>query len=243
MKQKKHIEERIELYLKDELTHNEIEELWVDILRQPEFLDDLKINIALKEYYKTQENQHSNAPVKGKHWLMATAAVMLAAVFTFFFLYTSPNIIDPVTHIDLHEIEAPAVMRSDQGAFTNGDSLLHEAFNAAVMDDTNKALSLYNEIINSSELEAYHAKAYLNQGIIYYNQARFEQAASSFQAAVDKTEEGAIEEKSQWYLGNTYVNLNALKDARASISRVYEIDGRYRSEAARMLLSLDSILK
>lgn len=46
------IEQKIEAYLNGELSREEVEELWLDLMGQPEYLEHLKTNLALKKRYK-----------------------------------------------------------------------------------------------------------------------------------------------------------------------------------------------
>ncbi|MEX0686292.1 MAG: tetratricopeptide repeat protein [Balneolales bacterium] len=243
MEQKKHIEERIELYLADRLTLDEIEDLWLDIMKQPEYLDHLKINIALKELYKNEGNKKASSYNYYKPWLFAAAAALLLAfILSFFLSFSSPAILT-LNKIDLVEIESPSMVRSGSEQFSQGDSLLNLAFNSTVIGDTDKALILYNKIIEDPQYNFYYAKAHLNQGIIYFNQERFTEAAQAFKTAIIwSNSDQNIVEKSYWYLGKTYVGLKALPEARESIFRTYQMNGHYRSEAEQMLISLDSIL-
>lgn len=243
MNRQKHIEERIELYLDDNLSKSEIEELWIDILQRPEYLDHLKINLSLRELHKRKKKTFPLV-AQNYHLGILTMAALLLAVFYFTILnsITSPYKA-PLTQIDLHEIQSPDVMRAVDGYLTGIDSLMHEAFNAAVMGENAQALNLYKNILNEASPEN-AVKAHFNTGIILYNEKQFGDAAKSFYAALTLRKNlPRVEEKARWYLGNTYANLDSLINARYTFYRTYQMNGVHKNEAREMLISIEGLLK
>ncbi|MEX0778538.1 MAG: hypothetical protein WD491_07070 [Balneolales bacterium] len=232
MKERKHIEERIELYLDGRLTNQEIEELWIDILSKPKYLDHLKINLSLRELNKNKTRSVSLLDKKYQPWAIAAAAFFILLLIIFFNTGSNSSLAT-VTRIELHELESPNIKRSIQDELTGADSLLNEAFNAAVTGEHEKAISLYSIVLN--DYDSFDFEVYLNQGILQFNADNYKDAKVSFQSAYDYAAEPSDEQKSQWFLGNTYVKLDSLGKSREYITKVSEWNGPFQNDAREML--------
>lgn len=244
MNPQKNIEERIELYLDGKLSKDEIEELWLDILNKPEYFTHLKINLSLRKRYRQKKEHPVVNTTNYQPWLLSVAAVVLF-ILAFNFFYTSiDETIVPLKQISFYELESSKVVRSDNQNLTKTDSLLNEAFNAVVTGEKNKGIDLYTQIYNKNVTASYSAKAHLNIGIIFYNELNFDDAAVSFRSALDAGGKiPRVEEKSHWFLAQTYINMNLLEKARDSARKTLEMNGKFKDEAQIILLSLDSILE
>jgi hypothetical protein len=81
---KKHVrdsalEQGIDAYLKGTLSEKEVKELWVRLLKKPEYISLLKTEIALLRFYRTEQEAVDNKSSCQK-WLTATAAVIILAI-------------------------------------------------------------------------------------------------------------------------------------------------------------------
>ncbi|MEX0929718.1 MAG: hypothetical protein WDZ53_09945 [Balneolales bacterium] len=238
----KHIEELIDLYLHDKLSQDEIEEIWIRILNRPEYLEYLKVNLLLHELYKKKLGTQLPLPARYYRWATAMAAVFMVIFFINYFYpaYEAPPL--TTARIELHELESPFVTRSANQHLVGADSLLHFAFNAAVMGDPYDAIRVYNDLAADQRYDSYAAQAFLNLGILQYNEQCFEDAAQAFLSALAKPAiHPRMKEKLHWYLGHTLINLNAFDSGTASINIVYEMKGTYQSGALHMLRALDSM--
>jgi tetratricopeptide (TPR) repeat protein len=93
-------------------------------------------------------------------------------------------------------------------------------------------LALFSEVISSYDEEPYASKAYLNKGIIQYNNSDYEDAILSFEEAAERAKENRmISEKAFWYLGNAYVNVGKLQKGLVAVGEAYQRDGVFRKPA------------
>src|SRR5699024_6974530 len=106
------------------------------------------------------------------------------------------------------------------------DSLLNLGYKAAVDGELSKAIRFYNTIVTEYPTKPTAIQAYLNKGIINFNEGSFSDAITSFQAVTNKAQpESFIKEKGYWFLGNAYINIDRLDSARAAILEAYHMDG------------------
>lgn len=239
---------QIDAYVKGKLNAQQAEELWIDLLKHPEYLDLLEVEITLKALHddkrdsKKQETGISPLQRSWK-WIAAAASVAILVVALNFL---TGDIQKTIREFALAEISiannlaAPPVLRSQQSTLTEADSLLNLGFEAALSGNLNKAVDIYETIIQKYDTDPAVAQAYLNIGVITYNDGEFEPAAKAFEQAIARVRDNALlVEKAYWYLGNAYINLNKLEEAREAIHSAYLLDGIYRKTAFRLLRKLD----
>lgn len=145
-----------------------------------------------------------------------------------------------VNKIGADQLESSDGVRSKDMQISAADSMLNLGFSEFVSGNNERALYLFNEVISEFDYEPYGSKAYLNKGIVYYNQSDYDSAIVAFRFALDRVDDSRmIEEKSYWYLGNALVNTNQLEDARIAIMQAYSLDGVFRKPAFLLLQKLN----
>jgi tetratricopeptide (TPR) repeat protein len=149
-----------------------------------------------------------------------------------------------VQNIEPSQIETSNAVRAAKDMrITSADSLLNLGFQAFLSGNDDRALDLYEEVIANYNEEPYGSKAYLNKGIIHYNEYEFETAIYSFNQALERVEDSRmITEKAYWYLGNALVNVGELEEARLAVTKTYQLDGVFRNPAFRLLKKLNQEL-
>lgn len=240
---------QIDAYVKGRLKEEEADALWGEFAKNPELLKVLEIEVAVKEIIEKQISAAKAGAAVRKlprwTWHAAAAAViLLVALLQFFRVDTPTNLKEfVVADIEAKHLETANALRGDEALISPADSLLNLGFSAFLSGEDQKALELFEEVIRNYDVEPYRSKAYLNKGIILYNNGDFENAVSSFKEAADgASHTKMIEEKAWWYLGNAYVNVGKLKEARESVFKAYQLNGVFRNSAFRLLIKLNEEL-
>lgn len=246
----KHIEERIQAYLDGKLSTEEIDQLWSDIIKNPEYYDHLQINAELKELFEKRRGKKSDSSAtvhqlnpmqKYGKWVMALAAVILLTIaINLFQVSDHPDMITAIDQISMLEMETVDVTRDQAVELTGADSLLFYAYDASVRNNYEEAAELYRDISRRFPESVEAAKARLNQGILTYNNRDYEEAMTYFLASLEIGHSDMyVVEKAHWYLANTYINMDRLEDARREAYEVYAHNGVYRNAAYHMIRQLN----
>lgn len=240
------IRQRIDAYIKGRLNEEEIQDLWNEIAKNPELLDllELEVNIKTLIERKVQKTTIGTGINKLPTWTWraaAAAAIIIIALIQLFKVGTSSDLNQLVVQkINLGEIETSDGVRAKDLRITTADSLLNLGFEAAISGNEERALELFNEVINNFDEEPYGSKAFLNRGIILYNEPDYEAAILSFREAANRAEDSRmITEKAYWYLGNALINVDELEAAREAVLEAYQLDGVFRNPAFRLLQKLN----
>lgn len=256
------LEKQIDAYVKGKLTEEEAMQLWEKLLERPDYIELLEIELGVKEILEEKnipESGHNTDPSdsaeqssfiyslqRSKKWLAAAAAVaILVVAVNILQLDTNQNISEwALNEINIAEnLSSAPILRSQKSDETPADSLLNRGFEAAISGNVAEAVQMYDQIIEQHSDESAAVQAYLNKGIIQYNAGRFGDSITSFEAVLDNVEDEPVTtEKAYWYLGNAYINIEKLTEAREAIHKVYSMDGIYRKSAFRLLRKLDNEL-
>ncbi|WP_103664245.1 tetratricopeptide repeat protein [Gracilimonas amylolytica] len=248
----KDIRRKIDAYIKGSLGEEEIQGLWNEFAKDPELLDLLELEVNLKEIIERESGTAGSedvAPIRKLPkwtWHAAAAAAIILVALVQFFRVDSPATLDQlvVQNIEPSQIETSNAVRAAKDMrITSADSLLNLGFQAFLSGNDDRALDLYEEVIANYNEEPYGSKAYLNKGIIHYNEFEFQTAIHSFEQALERVEDSRmITEKAYWYLGNALVNIGELEEARVAVTKTYQLDGVFRSPAFRLLKKLNQEL-
>ena len=229
----KELEKKIDLYINGQLSHEEIEELWAELIQDGHHLDYLKTVANTKAVIESNRK-------KGKifnfsqSWTYAAAAAiaLLIAVMT---MLTYPSFqseqVEPITNIELD------VYRGEN----NNRAVLMSALTLANSGKTQEAIVVLEDELQKAEDAAWIAELHLNIGSLHYNSGNYTQAVENFEQVVNKDEVDILtREKGYWYLGNAYFQLNQLDKAEAAIQSAYDLNGAYRRVAQSYLNALAS---
>lgn len=235
---KKEIETKIDQYVNGQLSPEEIDELWAELVRDGYHLDYLKTVANLKSVIR--ERREQKQAQKKRYWYYAAAAVvvMLIAVMSVVTItnISSDSQLQPIQTIELD------YYRSGEGAISSGDQseVIQKAINLANTGEINEAITfLEQELAVASEPE-WISTLSLNIGSLLYNQGKYEESISHFENVIEH--KNAINvlmlEKAYWYVGNAHFQLDHLTEARTNIKKAYELDGAYRRVTQSYLKAL-----
>ncbi|SMO70142.1 tetratricopeptide repeat protein [Gracilimonas mengyeensis] len=246
------IRQQIDAYIKGKLGEEEIQELWTVFAKNPELLDLLELEVNVKAIIEEQAKQQKQSKstlrkLPSWSWYAAAAVVILTITVVQFFQVDTPTslnqlVVQDITAAQLETADGIRAMKKDD-RITTADSLLNLGFEAVISGNENRALEIFNEVIQNHDEEPYGSKAYLNKGIVLYNEGNYPNAISAFNEAIARAEHSRmIQEKGFWYLGNALINTGQLEDARDAVYKAYQLDGVFRKPAFRILKKLNDDL-
>ncbi|MEQ9309092.1 MAG: tetratricopeptide repeat protein [Balneolaceae bacterium] len=242
------IHKQIDAYVKGQLSEAEITALWVEFAKNPELLDDLELEVSIKELIEKEasgvaaSSSTKTFQLPKWTWHAAAAAVLLLVAFIQLFQIDSATEMDQflATNISPDQIETGDGVRAKEMVVDTADSLLNLGFSALISGNTNQALSLYNEVIENFDVEPYGSKAFTNKGIVLYNKGDYSGSILAFDNALERVEESRmIKEKAHWYKGNALVNIGEFEQARLAVFEAYTLDGVFRKPAFLLLQKLN----
>lgn len=243
------IKQRIDAYIKGQLNEEEIQELWNEFAKDPELLDVLELEVNVKAIIEKNAAQKAGGSKIYKlpswTWHAAAAAAIIIVALVQLFRVDTPTNIDQfvVQQISPGEIETSDGVRNKDMRITTADSLLNLGFEAIISGNEDRALELFDEVINKYDEEPYGSKAFLNKGIILYNEGDYNSSILAFEEAAERVEDSRmITEKAYWYMGNALVNVGELEAAQEAVFQAYQLDGIFRNPAFRLLKKLSDDL-
>lgn len=246
----------IDAYIKGDLSKEEEDELWVKLIRNPEYIEYLETELGVKgiieskvEQKKTRlkaESGETGSIFTGRSMRLIAVAASIGLLLIIGYLFLNQNEVSPanlaIDSIALTDnLVTPDVVRSDtQVSFHRSDSLLRLGFEMSISGNLSDAIEKYREVIETAETQQTRATGYLNMGMVLYNKHSFGDAAESFRTVLENLEnDGIIIERARWYLGNSYLKLSDLENARKTLQRVEQQDGFFGEQASRILQQLD----
>lgn len=252
------LEKQIDAYIKGRLNKEEVESLWIELLKRPDYIHRLETELSIKLLYEKESKDAKDSTTAAKahsisqgplkkswKWLAVAASIAILVIAINFLQTDSEKTLRQLAVGEINIVEnlaSPQVMRAQKSKITSVDSLLNLGYKAAISGDLEQAMQIYDEVISNYQETPQAAMAYLNIGIIDYNAERYGSASGAFEEAIRWAADPLVEEKAYWYLGNSYVNLGKLEQAREAIDKTYSMDGMYKKPALRLLGKLNSEL-
>jgi len=233
----KGIYEKIDQYVKGNLDEKEIQALWEEFAKNPELIEDLELEVGVREILREKAHGASKSKIHNLSnwkWHASAAAAVLVVIFIQLFRVDTPTELGDflVRNIPNDQIETANGIRSKEMVISKADSLLNLGFAALSSGNEEKAMEIFSEVISNYNQEPYASKAYLNRGIIQYNDGKYTEAAENFEEAAQRASENRmISEKAYWYLGNAYINIDENEKALEAIGEAYNRDGVFRKAA------------
>lgn len=248
------IKARIHEYVEGNLSDNEIDQLWAELISRPDDLDYMQTLATLKKMgdegkfdnlYVTEPNvvpisvAHESTKTatlydKFKPYLVA-ASVIIIGVAILFNLMTSvqpEQSSDPISMIE-YEIERSADNQ------TMLDNYLQEAVSLATSGNLEAAYVQINEASSLELTSEQDIDLKMVKGAIQYNSQDYLEALQTFQSINGIEGIGLMNlEKGTWYLANTQLQLGMTDEAIESMERVIELDGSFSRVAKNKLESI-----
>ncbi len=241
------LREKIDAYVKGQLGEVEIQELWSEIAKNPKLLDDLELEVGVKAIIAEGgvSSSKKKAPLQSlPNWAWHTAAAAVIFLVALLQLFRTPTPTElsqfVLKGISADQIETSDALRSSELGISSADSLLNLGFQAAYTGNNQKALELFDTVIEQYPQEPYASKAYLNRGIILYNNGDYPNAVISFNEVLSRIEDNRmLTEKAQWFLANAYINTNELEKALNAAGEAYIQNGVFRTQSFRLYQKLN----
>ncbi len=236
----KDLEEKIDLYVNGQLSQEEVDELWAELIQDDNQLDYLKTVANTKAVIEADQEDAATIFSINRSWTYAAAAViviLLAVMTVINYPVFQSNSVEPISNIELD------YYRSEDGVMgaDSQQEVLKNALALANKGNTSEAINMLEQELNNAETPAWKAELNLNLGSLYYNSGNYQKAIDNFSAVVEKQEVDILtREKGYWYLGNAYFQLNRLDEAEEAIQNAYELNGAYRRVAKHYLDALAS---
>ena len=235
---KKELEEKIDLYINGQLSAQEVDELWAELIQDGYHLDYLKSAANLKAVIERKREERKASKTK-QYWYYAAAAVialLIGVIGVMNISVDNRSSVEPVASVELD------YYRSGDGTLSSNtkSGIISDAIELANTGRVGEAISLLNsELENASEPD-WIAKLSLNLGSLYYNQAKYDQAIRYYRNVIENKEhvDVLMLEKAYWYVGNAYFHKDQLAEAQTNIERAYELNGAYRRVAKSYLEAL-----
>ena len=236
--------ELLERYLNGDLHSNEKEEVEERLKSDPTFADRMKILQDSKaailnpvddfrnELRQVINEQEQGALVEEKrpfNWRYGIAAALFAIALTFaaYLIMLKPPTADAL-YADNFNIPPENITVRDQP----GDDLLSEALDAYNQDNYQEALGLFQEFLQE---DPQHQGVMFYSGICQLVLDQNEQALVTFQN-ISTQQTGEYLTAAQWYLGLTYLKLDHLDQAKATLGDLHRAgNGNYSRDAGILL--------
>lgn len=242
--QNKDLERKIDLYLNEKLSEDQVDDLWSELIQDGYYLDYMKSVANLKSIIV--DNRESVKPTFVKQVRKYAAYVTAAAVVIFVGVlgvmnYSSNNspLVSPIAEIGLD------IVRSDVGVSANvTNETIKRAIQLAADGNTLEAKELLSTELKEEQDPSLIAEFSITLGSIHYNLGEYNEAVSSFNTAVaQKNISESILEKGYWLLANSYFQLDQLAEAKIAFQNTYDLDRQYSRIAKSYINALNAMEK
>jgi tetratricopeptide (TPR) repeat protein len=244
----------IDRYIRGELSPIEIDRLWELFLKEPEYFDWFETELHLKKLaidskkgniHPLHQKDGKTSPIRGLYtkWVAGVAAALIIGFGLQFYFMDSSFQIHPYAaeSIDYTELAGADLFRSDEDRPALAELAMNQGIAFAYNGEEERAISRFKEVLEMDTDSATRTRVLMNLGILYYNTRDYEAAVRQFHSVTGLDElPYFFEEKAWWFLGNAYLNLRELSEAKNALLNTVELDGRYKESAAILIEKLDS---
>jgi tetratricopeptide (TPR) repeat protein len=237
---KKELEEKIDQYVNGQLSAQEVDELWAELIQDGYHLDYLKSVANLKAVIKRKREEQKKAKKK-QYWYYAAAAVialLIAIVGVMNISTQQQSSVEPVSTIELD------YYRSGDGTVSSSPDkeVIQNAIKLANTGRENEAITLLQAELENASTPEWIVELSLNLGSLHYNNGNYDKAIEYYERVITHKDNENVDvlmlEKAYWYIGNAYFHLDQLVDAKTNIEKAHELNGAYRRVAQSYLNAL-----
>ena len=235
---KKELEEKIDQYVNGQLSAEEVDELWAELIQDGYHLDYLKSVANLKAVIEEKREEQKRTKQK-RYWYYAAAAaiaLLIAVVGVMNISTQQSSSVEPVSSIELD------YYRSGDGTVSSSSDkeVIQNAIKLANTGRENEAIALLQSELENASKPAWVAELSLNLGSLHYNNGDYGKAIDYYERVVANKDniDVLMLEKAYWYIGNAHFHLDHLVDAKMNIKKAYELNGAYRRVAQSYLNAL-----
>lgn len=243
------IQNKLDAYRAGKLSEQEIDQLWKEMIENPDHLDYLVNSVNLQAIAEQQKQKSSSKTKKsganifvlyglqGTWGRIAAIFVLTVGLLSTIYLFGSEYLFeqDPVTEIELD------AFRSTTLPTAVFDHQIQRAINMASLERYDDAIDLLREIELAHLSEDQQVSLKVNKGSILYNRGDYHAAKVIFLEILDDHDDLHVltEERVQWFLGNVYLQLGQEELAEKHIQNTYDLNGAYRRLAERYLEEIE----
>ncbi len=237
---KKELEEKIDRYVNGQLSAEETDELWAELIQDDYHLDYMKSVANVKAVIEEKKRQR-RARKSRQAWYYAAAAaiVLLIGVLGYmnFYSQNGSETVQPISQVELD------YYRSDDGSISvesDDPKIISNAIQLANDGNVKEAVSLLDAELEKASDPVWIAELSLNLGSLHYNEGNYQESIAYYERVVEHKDkiDVLMLEKAYWYMGNAYFHLNQLVEARSNIEKAYELNGAYRRVSQSYLNAL-----
>lgn len=239
---------KIEDYAHGKLSAEEVEELWVKILENPELLSYLETIAHLKHISFSESVSESTTSVhsrksrfRGTFWAVAAGMIIAVGILYYFQLSTKSRLPQAQAIVPASDYESVDVFRSVDSNLTPNQKEVNKGFAMMIRHQNNQAKAVFNKLLSQKPGNSLQAKIFFDLGAIAYNKQNFTTALDDFRLALSHSGSKKNEwlpEKINWYLGQTHLQLRQKKKTIGYIQHVVRYNGYYHSRAESLLTEL-----
>jgi len=238
----------VDKWLAETASFEETQWLWAETLTDAELLEYMKTVAGAK---KVLDEQKSHLSQKGatvsslKYWYTAAAVVLFSVVIGLLLKIERDPYLVGLTSVDLLELQASNITRSDNSNLTSMDSLLNLGLKATIEGKKKRAIETFSKLIELYPDSYSAGLASFNLGIVFFNDGKFENALESFDKAIlilEPVDDNATE-KAMWFKTHALINLKRMEEARDMAAWVYHKDGIFRKKALLLAKKIEQNMK
>lgn len=238
----KELERKIDLYLNGQLSQEQTDDLWSELIQDSYYLDYMKSVANLKAII--EEKREKTKPTVANQIRKYAGYVTAAAVVIFVGVlgvmnYSSSNStsVSPIEEIGLD------IVRSDVGVSANiTNDKIKRAIQLAADGNTSEAKVLLSDELKNEDDPTLIAEFSITLGSIHYNLGEYNEAVTNFTTVINQENiPESIMEKGYWLLGNSYFQLDQLADAKSAFQSTYDLDRQYSRNAKSYIDALNAM--
>ncbi len=240
----KNLERKIDFYINNKLTQEEVDELWSELIQDEYYLDYTKsvANLrAIIEDERTTKEVAITHQIRNVATYGAAAAIAIIigviGVFNFNSENLSNNSLEPMTWIEFDTYRSA----SDNPDIIENE-VIKEALRLANEGYSDEAIQLLNNEIAIEKDNKVLAKLILSLGTIQYNYGDYNNALLNFTRVVTFDNlDPVFLEKGYWYLANAQIQHDDLLAAEKTLIKTIEFNGQFSRIAERHLNAINKV--
>lgn len=240
---KRALERKIDLYVNGKLNEEQVDELWAELIQDEYYLEYTKSVANLKAVIERQRSAKKQAPVfrlreYANYGVAAAIAIIIGVVGVLNYSGTGTGLdISPQPTLTLDNIRG-----ANDAVAQNDNEIIKEAIRLATDGEIEAAIILLQNELDGEESPELIAELSLTLGSIQYNYGDYNASLVSFQRVISQNEVDDLTlEKGYWFLGNTYFQLDRLREAQEAFQKVYDFDKQYSRIAKSYIDALSSV--
>lgn len=233
------LDEQIRLYINGALSQEQIDELWTELIRHPEYMEYFRASVNLHAVAREEESadaliqQHQEDTTNVWPRLFIAAMLMISIAAGAFLWFQQQQVSGGPEAIDRIEID---IMRSTAQVPDEEEGSLQQALTLVADEQTDQAATLLDSLRERGGSQEVKTEATLTKAVIAYNQQQYTESRELFE---EMLEEGSLNESQKervhWYLTQSLIRLGEYDLARDHAEYVVQMDGSYYRTASSLL--------